>query len=222
MEKPTLFYFPVRGRGELIRLILAETQTEYDEHPVMKDSPPRNGRPTDFTALKDSGLLPFQAVPVWEEPDGFRVAQSLAIIRHLSRKHGLMGSTPREEALVDQMLGAYDDVRPEIRKLVIAAPGDRAAVRAELNNAFLPRWLKNFDRLLTSNEGGTGHLVGRSFTVADLALWCLLELVRDNGFGPLIDKHPVLTAYAARVGERPRILAWTKSPRRPVFIPPPV
>src|SRR4051812_48818940 len=99
VNKPTLIYFPVRGRAEIIRLVLAEAGVEYDEHPILKGEPPRNGRPTDFAELKASGLLPFQAAPVWEDADGFRLAQSLAIVRYLSKKHGLMGSNPREEAL---------------------------------------------------------------------------------------------------------------------------
>jgi glutathione S-transferase len=221
VNKPTLIYLPLRGRAELIRLVLAETGVDYDEHTVTSKTPPKNGRPTDFAELKATDHLPFQALPVWEEPDGFRLAQSLAIIRYLSKPHGLLGSTAREEAQVDQMLGVFDDVRPEIRKLMVVAPEQRAATRAELRDSTLPRWLKNLDRLLSANRDGTGHLVGASFTVADLALWYLLELMRDNGFGPQLDSHPRLVAFAQRISQRPRLQAYVSSPRRPQFVPPP-
>jgi glutathione S-transferase len=217
-----LIYFPTRGRAELIRLILAEAGVDFDEHPVISNGQPMNGLPTDFTQLKASGLLPFQAVPVWEEPDGFRLAQSLAIARYLSRKYGLLGSSAREEAQIDQVLGMYDDIRPEVRRLVTAAPAERLATRSELNTVTLPRWLENMDRLLKSNDDGIGFVVGKSFSVADLAFWYLLELIRDNGFGALIDKHPRLVAYADRIGKRPSVYKWVTSDRRAKFVPPPV
>src|SRR5258706_10468036 len=119
MSLPTLVYFPVRGRAELIRYVLALAGVEYTEHPILKDGPLQHGRPTDFAALKATGELPFDAVPVWEEPDGFRLAQSMAIVRYLGAAHGLAGKNPREFARCDQMIGAQEDVRIELRKLVL-------------------------------------------------------------------------------------------------------
>jgi glutathione S-transferase len=157
-------------------------------------------------------------VPVWEEPDGFRLAQSMAIVRYLGAEHGLMGKTPREAALVDQMLEAYQDVRPELRKLVNADPDGRAALRDELDATILPRWLAHFDRLLAANRDGAGFVVGASPTVADLALFYLVELIEDNGFSALA-AHPRLTAFQRRVAERDRLRGYLKGPRRFPFVP---
>ena len=219
MSKPTLFYFPVRGRAELIRLVLAEAGVDYQEHPIGKGTPPVNGRPTDFTALKATPLLPFGAAPVWEESDGFVLAQSAAIASHLARIHGLRGKTPREAALCDQMLGAFDDVRMELRKVATVPPEGRAAQRELLASQFLPRWFGSFDRLLRANGGGNGWLVGDSFTVADLALWYLIESCQENGFGAAVAGFPQLLAYAGRVVQRPRLAAYLGSPRRFPFVP---
>ncbi len=192
MTKPTLIYFAARGRAELIRLVLAEAGVEYQEHPVGKGTPPVNGRPTDFAALKASGELPFEAVPVWEEPGGFRLAQSLAIVNHLGRAHGLGGRTPMEAARVDEWLGAFEDVRAELRKLTPMPAEQRGPFRAELRSSILPRWFGYLDRQLRANRGGAGFTVGEGITVADLALYYLLELVRDNGFGEAVDRYPAL------------------------------
>ena len=219
MSKPTLTYFPSRGRAELIRLVLAEAGVDYQEHPIGKGTPPANGRPTDFTVLKETPLLPFGAVPVWEEPDGFILAQSAAIASHLARIHGLRGKTPREAAQCDQLLGAYDDVRMELRKVATAAPEGRAAQRELLASQFLPRWFGYFDRLLKANGGGRGWLIGDSFTVADLALWYLIESCQENGFGAAVSACPLLTAFAARVAARPRLAEYLGSARRPPFVP---
>ena len=219
MSKPTLFYFASRGRAELIRIVLAEAGVEYTEHPVGHGTPPVNGRPTDFQALKATPLLPFGALPVWEEPDGFVLAQSVAIASHLARTHGLQGKSARDAARCDQMLGAFDDVRAELRKLASVAPEGRTAQREQLSSEFLPRWFGYFDRLLRANRGGADVLVGDSLTVADLALWYLVELCQDNGLGAAVARYPSLVAFAARIGQRPRIAEYVRSPRRHPFAP---
>jgi glutathione S-transferase len=219
MEKPTLVYFPSRGRAEVIRLVLAEAGLDWLEHPVGRGTPPRDGRPTDLAALKASGELPFDAVPVWEEPGGLRLAQSAAIANHVARAHGLRGQGALEEALVDEWLGAVEDVRAELRKIPAAPAEKRPALRAELASTTLPRWLGLLDRRLKSNRDGTGFAVGASLTVADLALWYLLELIRDNGLGEALPRYPALTAFAGRIASRPRLAAYLASPRRPPFTP---
>jgi glutathione S-transferase len=219
MSKPTLIYFAARGRAELIRLVLAEAGVDYQEHPVGKGTPPVDGRPTDLAALKATGTLPFDAVPVWEEPSGLRLAQSGAIANHIARAHGLRGKDATGEARCDELLGAVDDVRLELRKLATAAAGERAALRAELASSTLPRWLGHLDRLLRNNGGGGGFAVGTSVTVADLALWYLLEQIRDNGLGGALERHPALVAFLERIGSRPRIAAYLKSTRRPPLVP---
>jgi glutathione S-transferase len=216
MPTPTLIYFPVRGRAELIRLILAEAGVEYAEHPVGKDTPPQNGRPTDFAALKATGLLAFNAVPVWEESDGFRLAQSLAITNHLARTHGLFGKGAREGALVEQALGGFEDARAELRKLATAAVEARAEVREQLLTESAPRWLGHFERLLAAN---TGLLVGGSVTSADLALWYLVEMYRDNGLGAAVDRFPRVVAHFEVIGRRPRIAAYLASAKRHPLMP---
>lgn len=219
MSKPTLIYFASRGRAELIRLLLAEAAVDYQEHPVGRGTPPLNGRPTDFQTLKGTPLLPFGALPVWEEPDGFALAQSAAIASHVARTHGLLGKSEREAAQCEQMLGAYEDVRAELRKLTSVAPEGRTALREELASVFLPRWFGYFDRLLRANPAGSGFLVGASLTLADVALWYLVELCQDNGFGAAATRHPALSAFATVVAQRPRIAEYLKSPRRHPFVP---
>lgn len=219
MPKPTLLYFAARGRAELIRLVLAEAGVDYDEHHVGHGTPPAHGRPTDLGALKASGEVPFGAVPVWEEPDGFRLAQSAAIAAHLSRRHGLRGASPLEEARCDELLGCVEDVRGELRKISQAAPERRAAVRADLEASALPRWLGDLERHLAPRLQASGFSTGGALTVADLALWYLLELIRDNGLAAALRGCPALEAFFGRIAARPRIAAYLASPRRQAFSP---
>ena len=218
MTKPTLIYLAARGRAEVIRLALAEAGVDYDEHHVGRGTPPAGGRPTDFAELKAQGVLPFGAVPVWEEP-GLRLAQSAAILSHLGRRHGLRGAGAVEEARCDELLGAVDDVRGELRKLSQAAPADRPAVRRELQERLLPRWFGDLERHLEPRLDATGFAVGTSLTVADLALWYLLEIVHDNGMEATFEGCPALVAFFGRVAARPRVASYLASPRRPALSP---
>jgi len=219
MTNPVLYYFAARGRAELIRLILAEAGVVYQEHPIGHGTPPVNGLPTDFAELKKLPLLPFGAVPVWQEPDGFVLAQSAAIAGYLGRKHGLYGNGPRQAAQCDQMLGAYDDVRTEFRKLYAVASEGRPALRSQLVNEILPRWFGCLDRIVRANRDGVGFVVGEAVSVADLALWYLIESAQDNGFGAAVEAYPTLVAFAKRIAARPRLAAYLTSPLRPVFAP---
>jgi glutathione S-transferase len=218
MSKPTLLYFPARGRAEVIRLILAEAGVDWQEHHVGKGTPPAGGRATDLPALEAEGVLPFGAVPVWEEP-GLRLAQSAAIANHLGRRHGLRGATPEEEARCDELLGAVDDVRAELRKLFTCPPEQRGAVRADLETKALPRWFARLERVYGPSLAATGFAAGPRLTVGDLALWYALEMARDNGFGTALGGCPRLQAFLGRIAERPRLAAYLASPRRPAFTP---
>ena len=201
MALPKLVYFPSRGRAEVVRLVAAEAGVAYEDETFTV--------PDGFAALKASGRLPFLAVPIWEE-EGFTLAQSSAIANHLARAHGPRGSSPREEALVDQALGAVEDVRNELRRLPQAEVSKRPEVRADLTDNSLPRWFGLLEKLLGSNE----YLVGNKVTVADFALWFLMEISRDNGFGSAFADCPQLNAFFERVAARPRIAAYLASPKR--------
>jgi glutathione S-transferase len=219
---PTLIYFAARGRGEVIRLVLAEAGVDYQELHVGQGTAPVNGRLTDFAELKASGELVFGALPVWEDADGFRLAQSNAIINYLGRLTGLHGKTDREQGLVDQAMGGVDDIRVELRKIAVALPGTRALERERITATFLPLWFGYFQRLLEGNKAAGGFLVGEALTIADLTLWYTLEMIRDNKLGEAMASYPVLAGFFERIQKRPRIQDYLVSSRRPLFMPLPV
>jgi glutathione S-transferase len=202
MTKPILTYFPARGRAEPIRIALAEAGVDYDERAVTKNN---------FAELKASGTLPFDAVPVWDEPDGFRLAQTMAILSYLGRTHGLHGQTPREQALVDQILLAVDlDIRPELQKIRGVEGEKRTALREEIAQVFMPRWFGYIDRLM----GDKPFVAGDRVTIADLLLWYAVETLRDNKLDAGLTRLPRILAHFEKISSRPNIAAWVKSPRR--------
>jgi glutathione S-transferase len=212
MTLPVLTYFSSRGRAELIRLLCAEAEIAYEErnlgvyHPVEKTPA--------FDALKATGTLPFDAVPLWEEEDGFRLAQSNAIVRHLARTHDRYGRDAHEAAHCDMILDSVDDARLELRKLVTTEPAKRPALREELARITLPLWLARFERVLAANGDGLGFIVGDAPSVADVALFLLFENLRDNGFGAAYTSYPRLAAYGERLAARPGLASYVVSVKR--------
>jgi glutathione S-transferase len=199
MTKPTLVYFAGRGRAEVIRLVLAEAGVEYDEQLVTMEN---------FPAMKKSGELPFGAVPAWREGD-FTLAQSSAIANYLARQHGLYPKDAKAAAKCDEILGAVDDIRTELRKIQGATPEARPQVREQIKNEFLPRWFGYLERFL----GNKKFVTGEELTVADLALWYTLELIRDNHLGT------AFADYMDRIAKRPGIAAYLASSKRYAFTP---
>jgi glutathione S-transferase len=212
MRLPCLTYFSSRGRAEPIRMLLADAGVEHDEIAVGTWS--ATDQPTDFVALRASGKLAFGALPLWEEPDGFQLVQSDAILRHLARTHDRYGANLREAARCDEVIGGVEDTRAEIRKLgPVPAPG-RAALRDQLVTSILPRWLGHLEQHLARNDGGHGFVVGARPSLADIVLWHLLEVVHDNGLTAALADCPLLASFYTRFGERPSIAAFRASAHR--------
>ncbi len=212
MPLPTLTYFSSRGRAELIRLVCAEAGVAFEEknlgvyHPV--DKTPA------FNALKATGTLPFDAVPIWDEPGGFRLAQSEAIVRHLAREHGLYGTTSHEAARCDMIFASMKEARLAIRVLITTDPAKRAEAREELVQTTLPRWLSHFERLLVMNGDGRGFVVGEAPSYADAALFLMFENIQDNGLGGAYALCPALAAHGERMAARPGLARYLASPQR--------
>ncbi len=210
MALPRLIYFSTRGRAELIRLILAQAGAEYEEENVGPYDV--TSKTPEFLALKTSGALPFDALPLWQEPDGFTLAQSDAIVRHVARAHGLYGADARESALCDMVLEGIKDLINDVGKIWSVEPARRAELRASLDGETVPRWLGYLERIVARN--GTGCAVGRTMTCADLALFHVAERLTDNRLASGLTVCPNLAALAERVRHQPRIAAYASSPKR--------
>lgn len=210
MTLPTLTYFSSRGRAETIRLVCAEAGVSYHERNLgVYDAVDKTPA---FHALAETGVMPFGAVPLWQESDGFTLAQSDAIVRHVARTHGLYGRDMHAAARCDMVFAGVEDVRAEVRKLGPAEPARRGELRAELATVTLPRWLAHFERLLDGNGGG--FVVGEAPTFADVALFWLSEYLHDNGFAAAFGSCPRLGVHFAHMAARPGLARYLASPTR--------
>jgi glutathione S-transferase len=197
---PLLTYFDVRGRAEVIRLILEETETPYRERRVKVE---------EWPALKPT--LPFGQMPTYTEGDIF-IVQSHAIYRYLARKHNLCGADERERIRCDIVEEAFVDAQSAVGGFYWHP--EFAKKRDEFEAGALPDFLAKLQRLLEQNGDGNGYWVGDKLTLADFVAWHALDYVRPFSQRTL-DRFGKLNAFKQRFETRPRIAAYLRSDRRP-------
>jgi glutathione S-transferase len=197
---PVLTYFDVRGRCEVIRLILEETGTPYLERRIRVD---------EWAALKPS--MPFGQVPLYEEGD-LVIPQSHAIYRHLARKHGLYGKDERERIRCDIVEEVFVDAQNTLGTFFWNAKFQE--LRAEFERTTLQGLMLRLEQLFIQNDEGRGHWVGGALTYVDFCAWHFLDYVRPFSVRTL-EQFERLLAFKQRIEARPRIAAYLASGRRP-------
>ena len=204
LSKPTLFYWPARGRAEQIRLVLAEAGVEWEQPSfTITDA---TARDEYFADCRCKGGNLTTNVPMLYI-DGRYLTQSTAVLKYAARKFGLY---PADAALaydVDNLIAAADDLRSANYKPMPMMGG--GAKEKETYLAALPKHLDNFARLLGERE----WFAPSGFSVADLTIYDTLDVAERQVPGTLA-KYPTLKAFHARVEARPNVAAWLASEMR--------
>jgi glutathione S-transferase len=197
---PVITYFDVRGRAEVIRLLLEEVGVPYREQRVSVEQWPQ---------LKPT--LPFGQLPCYDEGP-LRIFQSHAIYRHLARKHDLYGRDEAERVRCDVVEEAFVDAQNDLGGFFWKP--DFAAKRAEYEAQHLPQLLARLQTLLLENRDGAGFWCGEQLSYVDFLAWHFLDYVRPFSLATL-QQFAVLYAFKQRIESRPRVAAYLASPRRP-------
>jgi len=200
----TLTYFPIRGRAEITRLALEDRKIPY-----------KNVVPEDWKSMKSTTA--FGQLPHFQDGD-FPMVQSNSILRHVGRRvgDGLYGKDIFDQSRIDMLIDGCEDVRMKYVPLIYQDQCSEAGVTKYLGET-LPPWLEKFEAQLKTNNGGKSYLVGDNFTIADAAMFEILD-IHVNLSKTCLDKFPLLSAYHARVAARPGIADYIKSGRRPAKI----
>jgi len=195
-----LMYFPIRGRAEAIRLILEDQGAQYEFKAVERE---------EWQRIKPS--TPFGQIPMLTDGD-FQLPQSNAIIRYLGRKYDMYGKGIRENAWVDAILDHAEDIRVEYLIMIYDKACSDEARHKHITEVF-HIGLTKLEKLLVSNGGGDGWIVGSGCTIADITLFELLDqhLALEKN---LLKDFPKLAGLHARVAARPRIAAYLASGKR--------
>lgn len=231
----SLIYWPgIPGRGEFIRVLLAEAGASYRDTQAADEVTQVLERISE-SHLGDATNPPVLAPPVLIH--GALVLNQLPnILLYLAERHGLAGaeeegSTHRyhvNQLVLSALDGlcseAHDTHHPISVRLTYEEQTAEAQRRAhEYVTHRLPRYLGYFERVLQGNGSRSGgFLYGSTLTSADLVLWQGVDGVR-HAFPVAMARLQHSGAFARvfahqdMVGARPRLRAYLDSDRRQAY-----
>jgi glutathione S-transferase len=153
----------------------------------------------DYLAMNPNGLVPTIS------DDGFILWESHAIVRYLSRKHGLGTLWPKDDkaaADADRWMEWYsttlwNNLRPIFWNLVRVEPGKRDMKAVEEGRSKMADNL----RMVEANLAGRPFMAGDALTMGDIPMgvalhrWFELPIARPD--------YPRLAGYYERLKQRP-------------------
>ncbi|RNA39301.1 glutathione S-transferase sigma 2 [Brachionus plicatilis] len=200
-----LNYFDFSGRGELIRLIFAVSNTDYNDE--------RTGFKDWQTKRKKTPLEQLPNLEVDKEPT---LVQSMAIARYLAREMNLAGSDNYEITKVDFVLDLCKEFMDLLAAYVfpeLLFPTDE---KEEIIDKFLKHvaedFLKNIEILITK-FGKNGYAVGNKLTVADLFIHDLVSnMIKLDSF--VLDNYSKLKQNRNKVEEDSNLKSYLDNRRK--------
>eukprot|EP00899_Mesostigma_viride_P022236 jgi/Mesvir1/3197/Mv16350-RA.1 len=195
-------YFDMKGRAEPTRVALTIGGIPFEDERVTREA---------FMAMKPS--LPFGSLPSLEV-DGKVFAQSNAMLRYVGKLTGLYPTDPVEALKVDQILDGFEDNGATIRPSYMEKD---EAKKLEMRKALtapdggLTRYTSALSRLVE----GEAHAVGDSLTIADVAIYCNINLLKSGYLDGIprdwVDQYEPLMRVYNTVKAHPAVVAWEEA-----------
>jgi glutathione S-transferase len=174
----------MREAGIPVQLVKVDGQTKKTE----------DG--TDFRTINSKGY-----VPTLELPDGQRLTEGAVIVQYLADQVPARGLAPANGTIERYRLQEWlNFISTELHKQFspLFDPACESTVRARQIEKIGGR----FD-WVSKQLGARDCLMGSTFTAADAYFYTVLVWTRQVGID--LVKWPVLTAYKARVEQRPQV-----------------
>ncbi|TRY71467.1 hypothetical protein TCAL_03373 [Tigriopus californicus] len=209
--KIKLVYFPLRGRAELIRLVLAAGETDYEEDIIeFQDWPDRKAD------------MMFESLPMltW---DGEEVGQSLTIARFVAKKLDLAGRNDLEQARADAIVEHTTDLFEKYYGIRYCEDEIRKQANIE---AFKDKHMVSFLQVankLLERQGGE-YFTGHGMSYGDLAVYMGLQFLNNTeelqsaGMGDIqkdilakMQAFPKLLSLIPRVENYGRVAEYLKN-----------
>jgi glutathione S-transferase len=163
-----LYYFNVRARAELIRLIFAASGRPWNDTRIEMSEWPK---------YKPKMLL--GQMPVLELPDGTQLSQSISIARYVAHETGLAGKDNLESAKIDVVADTQRDMNDIFYPKVIFEK-DVKKKAEELEKFLAGNLFKYVNQLMILKKTystDTKHFVGNKLSWADLFVYLSMERV---------------------------------------------
>lgn len=194
-----LHYFMGRGRAETTRWMLAVNAIAFENVPLETAE--------DFDALKATGKLPFNQLPLLEI-DGRNLSQSTAMTRYLARKGDFYGDGPDDRVICDMVAGAAADFAEAALQYPFQPTHEAGrALAARSFDKFAPL----FEARLARNGGE--WMAAKRMSFADVLLCEALENYREIA-PDFFEATPGLARLLSRVTSHEGIAAYLASPNR--------
>jgi glutathione S-transferase len=192
-----LYYFPFRGRGEQVRLLLQALEQPFEDVRI---------RSASFGEMKKEGprRLAFGSVPMLEDGE-LCLAQGPIIMSYLARKHGIYPASLADGARADSYALGAEDLRSRLYDTFGDGQDDKQA--AFVAGDWASRWLPSLDGLLEMS-GDPHHFVGSALSHADVAIWDALDQVCGRLPGASLDAHPRLGTFVAAFAALPAVARY--------------
>jgi glutathione S-transferase len=188
-------YFSTGACSLSPRIVLMEAGIPFtDEKVDLKSKKTASG--ADFFSINSKG-----AVPALELDNGQVLTEGPAIVQYLADLKPDSGLAPRAGSFERyRLMEILNFIASEIHKGF--SPLFKADTPADVRKSAVEVLGKKFD-WLSAHLAGKKFLMGDTFTVADAYLFTVL---RWSGLVHVdLAQWPVLAAYVARVGERPKV-----------------
>ena len=151
---------------------------------------------SDYYAINSKG-----AVPALQLDDGRVLTEGPAIVQYLADQKPESGLAPRAGTFERyQLMEILNYITSELHKGY--SPLFNPKISADWKASAMANLGKKFD-WLSGFLGSKSFLMGTAFSVADAYLFTVLRWSEHVGVD--LAKWPVLTAYRARVAERPKV-----------------
>ncbi|CAF1000673.1 unnamed protein product [Adineta steineri] len=199
MSTYKLYYFNVRGRGEVARLIFAAADQKYEDIRYERE---------EWASHKSE--MPLGQMPVLEY-NGVKLPQSAAINRFLANQFHLAGKDSFDQAKADAVVDTINDM---VSKFISIKMEQDETKQKELIKTFiadeLPKHLQNLEVLGKLYGNGGPYFVENNLTWADLNFYDLAQhlLERDEN---VLNNHPWLKENRQQVEKQPKIAEYLKN-----------
>ena len=151
---------------------------------------------TDYLTINPKG-----SVPALQLDDGQVLTEGPAIVQYLADQKPESGLAPRAGTMERyRLMEMLNFISSELHKNF--SPVFNPQASEDWKKAALETLAKRFD-WLSARLAEKKFLLGDAFTVADAYLFTVLSWTRHAGID--LAKWPVLEAYQARVGHRPKV-----------------
>ncbi|KAE9551445.1 hypothetical protein FO519_005346 [Halicephalobus sp. NKZ332] len=194
-----LHYLDVRARGESIKLFLKYVKQDFE-----LDS-------FGFAEMKERNKeSPNHKCP-WVTIDGKELAEEFAILRFLSKKHGLYGKDDWDAAEIDMIADMFKDLIastvPYLRIANGAIQGDLDTSKKEVLFPSFEKYLPSFINFVKNSGTGFLHSSGLSWADFVVANWITSYVNFDDEFKT---KYPELIEYQTKVYDLPGVKEYVE------------